>query len=201
METSEHKCSEAPTEPAGETSPEFSPQPFRVRIGIVGPQSDARYPCGHRCRKLHIIFLPFSPNVVPAPVFSAALSRSFPFGKSWRSIPFSRSFRCQSANKKADTQRHQKSVRALLSLQNDVLCIGFEFQRRDCFSSVHLLRVPKSIKCGWRYFRIATVVVRRLLFSSRFFSYHLFSCSVTVKPSQIHCTERMFVCQGLFKIS
>lgn len=182
-------------------SPELVHTPLGCGFGFWVSKSDARYPCGHRCRKLHIIFLPFSPNVVPAPVFSAALSRSFPFGKSWRSIPFSRSFSCQSANKKADTQRHQKSVRALLSLQNDVLCIGFEFQRRDCFSSVHLLTVPKSIKCGWRYFRIATVVVRRLLFSSRFFSYHLFSCSVTVKPSQIHCTERMFVCQGLFKIS
>lgn len=35
-------------------------------------------------------------------------------------------------NKKADTQRHQKLAGALLSLQNDVLCIGFEIQRRDC---------------------------------------------------------------------
>ncbi len=47
-------------------------------------------------------------------------------------IPFRRSFSCQSAKQKADTQRHQKSAGALLSLQNDVLCNGFEIQRRDC---------------------------------------------------------------------
>lgn len=47
-------------------------------------------------------------------------------------IPFRRSFSCNQQNKKADTQRHQKSAGALLSLQNDVLCNGFEIQRRDC---------------------------------------------------------------------
>ena len=47
-------------------------------------------------------------------------------------IPFRRSFNCNRQNKKADTQRHQKSAGALLSLQNDVLCNGFEIQRRDC---------------------------------------------------------------------
>lgn len=72
------------------------------------------------------------PECRSCPCFSAALSRSFPFGKSWRSIPFRRSFSCNRQNKKADTQRHQKSAGALLLLQNDVLCIGFEIQRRDC---------------------------------------------------------------------
>lgn len=39
----------------------------------------------------------------------------------------------------------------MLSLQNDVLCIGFEIQRQDRLSD-YSLTVPKSIKCGWRYF-------------------------------------------------
>ena len=47
-------------------------------------------------------------------------------------IPFSRSFNFQSAKQKADTQKHQKSAGVFLSLQNDVLCNGFEIQRRDC---------------------------------------------------------------------
>lgn len=34
MDTSEHLCSEAPTEPAGETSPEYSPHAFRLWIGF-----------------------------------------------------------------------------------------------------------------------------------------------------------------------
>ena len=76
-------------------------------------------------------FLPSHPNVVPAPVFSVAFSCSFPFRKSWWSIPFRRSFSFQPANKKT-MHRHPKSAEALLSLQNDVLCIGFEIQRRDC---------------------------------------------------------------------
>ena len=35
---------------------------------------------------------------------------------------------------KKPLHRHQESAGALLSLQNDVLCNGFEIQRRDCLS-------------------------------------------------------------------
>lgn len=92
--------------------------------------------------------LPFSLNVVPAPAFSAAFSRSFPFGKSWRSIPFRRLFSCQSENKKADTQT-SKIGGVWLSLQNDVLCIGFEFQRWDCLF-IQLLADSTKKHIGWR---------------------------------------------------
>lgn len=73
--------------------------------------------------------LPFSLNVVPAPVFSGVVLLI----SSQNHIPFRRSFSCNRQNKKADTQKHQKSAGALLSLQNDVLCNGLEIQRRDCW--------------------------------------------------------------------
>lgn len=66
-----------------------------------------------------IFLFAVSPECRSCPCFSAVFSRSFPFGKSWRNIPFRRSFSCQLANKKTDTQRHQKTAGALLSLQND----------------------------------------------------------------------------------
>ncbi len=47
METSEHLCSEAPTEPAGETSPESVHARKRRGLGLWLTQSDARYLCGH----------------------------------------------------------------------------------------------------------------------------------------------------------
>ena len=45
METSEHLCSEAPTEPAGETSPESVHARKRRGLGLWLTQSDARYLC------------------------------------------------------------------------------------------------------------------------------------------------------------
>ena len=101
--------------------------------------------------------LPFYPNVVPAPAFSAAWFCSA-FRESCHRKIISHSDGHSvviDKTKKADTQRHQKSTGVLLSLQNDVLCNGFEFQRRDCFSSVHLLTVPKSIEYRRRYFLLA----------------------------------------------
>lgn len=53
-------------------------------------------------------------------------------GKSWQGIPFGRSFRSKRQNKKP-LHRHQKSAGALLSLQNDVLCNGFEIQNHTVF--------------------------------------------------------------------
>lgn len=65
--------------------------------------------------------------------FSGVVSLCFPRKLSSQNhIPFRRSFSCKSEKQKADTQRHQKSAEVLLSLQNDVLCNGFEIQRRDC---------------------------------------------------------------------
>nr|WP_303929565.1 hypothetical protein [Ruminococcus bromii] len=65
--------------------------------------------------------------------FSGVVSLCFPRKLSSQNhIPFRRSFSCNRQNKKADTQRHQKSAGVFLSLQNDVLCNGFEIQRRDC---------------------------------------------------------------------
>ncbi len=65
--------------------------------------------------------------------FSGVVSLCFPRKLSSQNhIPSSRSFSCNRQNKKADTQKHQKSAGVFLSLQNDVLCNGFEIQRRDC---------------------------------------------------------------------
>ena len=49
----------------------------------------------------------------------------------------------------------KESAGTLLSLQNDVLCNGFEIQRRDCFAPTHSMTVPKSIEWRWRYFLLA----------------------------------------------
>lgn len=94
---------------------------------ILISKSDARYSCGQQlslCRSPRMSFLP--------PVRRRCLAYSRKRGRC-KIISHSDGHSVvESAKQKADTQRHQKSVRALLSLQNDVLCIGFEFQRRDC---------------------------------------------------------------------
>ena len=66
----------------------YSPHPFRVWIGFWCQNPMLAIPVD----RYNAFSLPFSPNVVPAPVFSAAFSRSFLQVKSWRSIPFRRSF-------------------------------------------------------------------------------------------------------------
>ena len=45
---------------------------------------------------------------------------------------------------KKPLHRHQKSAGALLSLQNDVLCNGFEIQRRDCCRTQTLANSTKT---------------------------------------------------------
>ena len=45
---------------------------------------------------------------------------------------------------KKPLHRHQESAGALLSLQNDVLCNGFEIQRRDCFRTQTLANSTKT---------------------------------------------------------
>ena len=45
---------------------------------------------------------------------------------------------------KKPLHRHQESAGALLSLQNDVLCNGFEIQRRDCFRTHSLANSTKT---------------------------------------------------------
>ena len=54
----------------------------------------------------------------------------------------------QGFSKKGKTKkplhRHQESAGALLSLQNDVLCNGFEIQRRDCFRTHSLANSTKT---------------------------------------------------------
>ncbi len=78
--------------------------------------------------------MPFYPNVVPAPAFSAAFSRSFPFWKVLMEYPVRTVIQLSrySRQNKKPIHRHQKSAGVFLSLQNDVLCNGFEIQRRDC---------------------------------------------------------------------
>ena len=94
--------------------------------------------------------MPFYPSVVPAPAFSAAFSRSFPHRKSWRSIPFGRSFSFQSStevichNRKFDLSDKRKIksrhistliiVESLALASNQMLiCDGFElFKRPYC---------------------------------------------------------------------
>ena len=111
---------------------------YKRQLGLWGPQSDARYPYGHYpyghtfspflpvC--LNVVFLSL-PQSLTAALFRSLCSRK----RSWQNhIPSSRSFSCNRQNKKADTQRHQKSAGVFLSLQNDVLCNGFEIQKRDC---------------------------------------------------------------------
>lgn len=86
------------------------------------------YNCGQPfslCRFTWMLFLPL--------LFQRRCLAHSPKKKSSQNrIPFSRSFNFQSAKQKADTQKHQKSAGVFLSLQNDVLCNGFEIQRRDC---------------------------------------------------------------------
>ena len=45
---------------------------------------------------------------------------------------------------KKPLHRHQELAGALLSLQNDVLCNGFEIQRRDCFRTRSLANSAKT---------------------------------------------------------
>ena len=45
---------------------------------------------------------------------------------------------------KKPLHRHQESAGALLSLQNDVLCNGFEIQRRDCYRTHSLANSTKT---------------------------------------------------------
>lgn len=54
----------------------------------------------------------------------------------------------EKAKQKSRYIEHHFEAGALLSLQNDVLCNGFEIQRRDCFAPTHSMTVPKSIE--WR---------------------------------------------------
>ena len=137
-------------------SPEFSPQPFRVRIGIVGATI--------RCSLFlwtATFSLPLYPNVVPATAFQRrCLARSRKRGHRKIISHSNGHLVVNRQNKKADTQRHQKSARALLSLQNDVLCIGFEIQRRDCLfirsltdsTKKHKVRMAVfSYSYRWRY--------------------------------------------------
>lgn len=140
------------------------------------------FPCKFDC-----CCLPFSPNVIPAPVFSAALSRSFPFGKSWRSISFRRSFSCNRQNKKP-THRDIKNPRECYSRFKMMFYVSaLKFKVRTVCSSVHSLTVPKSIECGRRYFRIATVGNRCFTFSSK----HLvFSCSPRLRETILYKKNR-----------
>ena len=94
--------------------------------------------------------MPFYPNVVPAPAFSAAFSRSFPHRKSWRSIPFGRSFNFQSTTEvicrdrkfdlsaeKIIKSRHISTLiigeSIALASNQMLICDGFEsFKRPYC---------------------------------------------------------------------
>ena len=115
-----------------------------TRMSFLPSSSQAPYrlfPCKHE-KRTHYAAPPLpkkSYDFSGTPKYSAvALLIS-----SQNHIPFGRSFSCKRQNKKP-LHRHQKSAGALLSLQNDVLCNGFEIQRRDCFAPIHSLTVPKS---------------------------------------------------------
>ena len=122
METSEHLCSEAPTEPTGETP---LSQSTRLQAcgyahisvgGIVGAtircslflwtsSSQAAYHFLPVC--LNVVFL-FLPRSLTAASFRSLCSHK----RSWQNhIPSSRSFRCNrlSGNKKAGTQMRTDS--------------------------------------------------------------------------------------------
>ena len=77
----------------------------------------------------------FSPECCSCPCFFSGVFSLVSFLESLDGVSRSDGHsivKIQSAKQKADTQRYQKSAGALLSLQNDVLCNGFEIQRRDC---------------------------------------------------------------------
>ncbi len=59
-------AAKVPTEPAGEKHALRSPHAGRLRIWIVGSQSDARYSCGHISVGIYRSFwiTPFSENTV-----------------------------------------------------------------------------------------------------------------------------------------
>lgn len=134
--------------------------------------------------------LPLYLNIVPAPVFQRrCLAHSPKEMSSQNHIPFRRSFSCQSAKQKADTQRHQKSAGALLSLQNDVLCIGFEIQRRDCLFIHSLADSTKKHKVRTAVFSFSTPQALGGLRLSQ--SKHLvFSCSPLLRETILYQKTR-----------
>ena len=76
---------------------------------------------------------------------------------------------------KKPLHRHQESAGALLSLQNDVLCNGFEIQRRDCFAPKYLLTVPKRIEWWVTVFSLSIPPALGGFATSQ--SYIVFSCN------------------------
>jgi len=112
VETSEHLCSEAPTEPTGETSPESIRTLKECGLGLWGSQSDARYCYGHAFspnlrRSVWMSFFLSLPRTLTAALFRSLCSHK----RSWQNhIPSSRSFSCNrlSGNKKS---RHTNAYR------------------------------------------------------------------------------------------
>ena len=141
------------------------------------PQSDARYNCGQQfplCRFTRMSFLPLFFSGVAITVDNSFLfavlleCRSCPCSSAAlfcllsereviaKSYPIQTVIQLSSANKKADTQKHQKSAGASLSLQNDVLCIGFIIQRRDCLFIRSLADSTKKHRVRTTVFSLST---------------------------------------------
>ena len=100
-------------------------------------------------------FLPFHPNVVSLCLlwtFTTALFRSY----HRKIISHSDGHSLFNRQTKKPIHRHQKSAGALLSLQNDVLCIGFEIQRRDCLFIRSLADSTKKHKVWTAVFSLST---------------------------------------------
>ena len=83
-------------------SPESSPHPFRVWIWILPSKSDARYTCGRRRHKLHVVRFRAGTKSSLIPLFllfPKSLSTFRGPRRSWRNrIPSSRSFSCGRRN-------------------------------------------------------------------------------------------------------
>lgn len=102
-------------------------------------------------KALHTRYVPFCPNGVPASVFLAALSCSY----HRKIISQSDGHSVVNSKIKKPLHRHQKSAGALLSLQNDVLCNGFEIQNHTVFMSARRWQYKTAFDGGQRYFLLA----------------------------------------------
>lgn len=107
------------------------------------PQSDARHNCGRKLQTA-VFSLPLYPNVVPAPAFSAALSRSY----HRKTISHSGGHSVVNRQDKKPIHRDIENRRELCSgFKMMKLCIGFKIQIRSiCRLTNH---ADRDCDIGW----------------------------------------------------
>lgn len=131
--------------------------------------------------------MPFYPNVVPAPVFQRRFLARFLFEKSWRSIPFGRSFSFQGTIGKTKSQyidiKNQREFFSRFKMMK--LCIGSANSETTClFLTNHANRQCVNGWCG--YDRLPLALPKK--------SFILFNCC-DIQTVILYHIEQMFVCQ------